>query len=462
MARNDVVVVGAGLAGLSCATRLAEAGASVAVLEGRDRVGGRTEHGRLPDGQPIELGGQWIGPGQTRMYELVDELGLTTVPTYDEGRHVLEIGGDRRTFSGATPPLGGLALTDLAASMARFQRMARDVDPSAPWATPRAQHLDARTFETWLQRHPTRGARMFWRLFARAVFATEPANLSLLHVLTYVRQAGSVETLVDTTGGAQQDRVVGGTARIAELLADRLGDAVRLATPVRAIHRSSAGVEVEVDGGDRIAGRRVVVALPPTLAGRLVYHPALPADRDLLTQRVPMGAVIKLHLVYDRPWWREEGLSGQALADGPVTQVVFDNSPPDGSCGVLLAFVEGTDALHWGSRPAAERHAAVAARLADLIGPEAAHPTAVVERDWTAEPFSRGCYGGHLPTGVLTQLGPALRRPVDTIHWAGTEHATVWTGYLEGAVRSGEATADEVLRALRGGSAITHGGGRVA
>lgn len=451
MATYDVVIVGAGFAGLACATRLTAAGLDVRVLEARDRVGGRTEHGSLPDGQPIELGGQWIGPGQTRMYELVEELGLRTFPTYDEGEHVLEVGGDRRTFSGDTPPLGGLALADLATSLARFQRRADGIDPVRPWHSPRAQHLDASTFESWLRRHPTRGARMFWRLFSRAVFATEAANLSLLHVMTYVRQAGSVPALIDTAGGAQQDRVVGGTARIAEVLADRLEDRVRLGAEVRAVHRANGDVEVELADGERVRGRRLVVALPPALAGRIAYHPALPADRDLLTQRVPMGAVIKLHVVYDRPWWRADGLSGQALADGPVTQVVFDNSPADGSCGVLLAFIEGADALHWGARPAAERHAAVTARLADLIGPAAAHPAAVVERDWAAEPYSRGCYGGHLPPGVLTQLGPALRRPVDRIHWAGTEHATAWAGYLEGAVRSGEEVADQVLAALRAG-----------
>ncbi|WP_052666099.1 flavin monoamine oxidase family protein [Nitriliruptor alkaliphilus] len=448
---NDVVIVGAGVAGLVCAQRLAEAGVGVQVLEARDRVGGRTEHGRLPDGQAIELGGQWIGPGQTRMYALLDELGLTTFPTYDHGEHVLDLGQDRRTYSGDTPPLGGFALADLASSVSRLHRQAQRIDPAAPWTTKHAQHLDARTFETWIARHPTRGARTFWRLLTRAIFATEPANLSLLHVLTYVRQAGSVETLIDTTGGAQQDRVVGGTARIAERLAEGLDPAVRLGAPVRAIHTGDRGVDVELADGDRVRGRRVVVALPPTLAGRIAYHPALPADRDLLTQRVPMGAVIKLHLVYDRPWWREDGLSGQALSDGPVTQVVFDNSPPDGSCGVLLAFIEGADALHWGPRPAEERHAAVAARLAEMIGPAAAHPVAVVERDWTTEPYSRGCYGGHLPPGVWTQLGPALRRPVGRLHWAGTEHATAWTGYLEGAVRSGEETAADVLDALRDG-----------
>jgi monoamine oxidase len=451
--RHDVVVVGAGFAGLSCARRLARRDVDVVVLEARDRVGGRAENGSLPGGQPIELGGQWIGPGQTRMYELVEELGLATFPTYDEGQHVLEFGGRRRTFSGDTPPLGAATLADLGASVARLHRRARGIDPAEPWTARHAQHLDARTFESWVARHPTRGTRAFWRLLTRAVFATEPANLSLLHVLTYVRQAGSVDVLIDTGGGAQQDRVVGGSVLIAERLAAELGAAVRLGTPVTAIRRpDGGGVEVETAQGERVEAAEVVVAVPPTLAGRLHYQPALPAERDQLTQRVPMGAVIKVHVVYDRPWWRDRGWSGQALSDGPVTQVVFDNSPPDGAAGVLLAFIEGVEALRWGARPADERHAAVVRRLTEFFGAEAAHPVTIVERDWAAEPWSRGCYGAHLPPGALTQLGPALRRPVGPIHWAATEHAIAWTGYLEGAVRSGEATADEVLGALRGRS----------
>jgi monoamine oxidase len=449
---HDVVIIGAGLAGLSCARRLVERGLDVVVLEARDRVGGRTENGELPDGQPIELGGQWIGPGQTRMYELVDELGLDTYPTYDEGEHVLEFAGRRHIFSGDTPPLPATTLADLAASIARLHLQLRTVDPVEPWASRRAQHLDARTFESWIARQPTRGARTAWRMFSRAIFATEAANLSLLHVLTYVKQSGSLEGLVRTDGGAQQDRVVGGTARIAERLADQLDGRVHLGRPVEALHRpAGGGVEVRTPDGERLAAPRAVVALPPTLAGRLTYDPALPVERDLLTQRVPMGAVTKAHVVYDRPWWREQGLSGQVISDGPVTQMAFDNSPPDGSCGVLLAFLEGVEAVRWGARPEAERHAAIARRLGELIGPEAAHPVAVVERDWAAEPYSRGCYGGHLPPGVWTQLGPALRRPVGPIHWAGTEHATAWTGYMEGAVRSGEEVADDVLTALRRG-----------
>lgn len=445
----DVVVIGAGLAGLSCATRLVAEGAEVIVLEARERVGGRTEGGQLPDGTPVELGGQWLGPTQHRMHELAAELGLELFPTHVTGDAVYAIGGRRqRKRDGANPPLGVLATADVGAGLLALNRRAGRVDAERPWEAPGAEALDARTFADWIRRRPTPTGRRFWEIATRAVFSAEPADLSLLHVLAYVHGAGSWEQLLDTHGGAQQDRFVGGSHQVAERLAARLGDRVRLGCAVTGLERGPAGVTVATTARERIAADRAVVALPPTLAGRLSYEPALPAARDQLTQRVPMGAVLKVHVQYETPFWREDGLSGTALSDGPDVQVVFDNSPPDGSSGVLLAFVEGRDAVRWGRRPEAELHAAVVRRLAALISPRAAHPVAVVSRDWTAEPFSRGCYGGYLPPGVWTTYGQALREPVGPVHWAGAECGPVWAGYMEGAVRSGEATAERVLADL--------------
>ncbi len=445
----DVVVVGAGLAGLSCASRLVAAGLDVVVLEGRDRVGGRVEGGRTADGVPVELGGQWIGPTQHRVRALAAELGLELFPTHVHGDALYDLRGrQKRTRDGANPPLGPAGLIDVATAVAALHRLARQVDPERPWEARHAARTDDRTFADWLGRRPTPVGRLFWQLFSRAVFSAEPGELSLLHVLFYVRSAGSVEQLMDTGGGAQQDRVVGGSVLLAERLAERLGEQVRLGHVVQRV-LVDGGVTVRCADGLEVRADRAVLTLPPTLAGRLTYDPPLPAPRDQLTQRVPMGAVLKLHVVYDRPFWRDAGLSGTALSDGELVQVVFDNSPPDASCGVLLAFVEGADAVRWGPRSAAERHAAVVARLVELFGPEAARPREVVERDWTAEPLSRGCYGGYLPPGVWTSYGEHLRAPIGPLHWAGAELATMWAGYMEGALRSGEQVADEVASALR-------------
>jgi monoamine oxidase len=451
----EVIVIGAGLAGLVTARELVAAGREVVVLEARDRVGGRTEHGELADGTPVELGGQWIGPGQDRMGELLSELGLESFPAYNEGEVLLLLGGRHvrmASHRGAIPPLSPFVIADLAQAQWRFDRLARQVPLEAPWEGPRARVHDARTFESWIRSNVhTRTGRAYFRLVAEAVFAAEPRDLSLLHALFYVHAGVDLDTLVNTDRGAQERRIVGGSARIAEELARGLQDRVRLRAPVRRVVQGAAaggGVEVAVDGGQRLRARRVVVTLPPTLAGRLVYEPALPASRDQLTQRVPAGSVTKLFAAYDEPFWRDDGLTGTSIGDvGPV-KLTFDNSPPDGRRGVLLGFAEGDDARRLSRLPAAARRELTLACFVRAFGPRAAEPVEFLERDWSAEEYTRGCYGAHFAPGVWTAYGPALREPVGAIHWAGAETATDWAGYMEGAVRSADRVAAEVLASL--------------
>jgi monoamine oxidase len=271
--------------------------------------------------------------------------------------------------------------------------------------------------------------------------------VSFLHFLFYVASAGNLDLLLDTDGGAQQDRFVEGAGGLAATVGATLGDRLVLSAPVRRIDWTPDAARVHADGVE-VRAQRVIVAVPPTLAGRLWYDPPLPGYRDQLTQRVPMGAVIKCFAVYDEPFWRAEGLSGQATSiTGPV-KLTFDNSPPDGSPGVLLGFLEGRRARELGRLPADERRTAVIDCFARLFGPRAARPDHYVERLWAEEEWSRGCYGCHLPTGAWTNYGPALREPIGTLHWASAETATVWNGYMDGAVRSGEHAAREALDRL--------------
>ena len=449
----DVVVIGAGLAGLTAAHRLTTAGASVVVVEARGRVGGRVLTTQLDD-LTVDLGGTWVGPGQDRIAALLDELGVSTFPTHDHGDDLLVLrrhGGRvmRRRAAGRVPPLAAPAVLDLVRVQTALDRMARQVPLDRPWTAPRARSRDAQTLESWLQRNAlTRDARRLVRLLlAQAVLTTEAENVSLLHVLFYLHAGGGFETLMSTTGGAQQDRIVGGALQVPLRLAGALGDRVRLDWPVRSVRARDDGVEVGGDAGT-VTARRAIVAVPPTLAGRLHYEPALPAARDQLTQRVPHGATIKAVARYDRPFWRDDGLSGQALTDRGDVLFTFDVSPADGSVGALVAFVQGTTAVRLGAAPAAQRRAAVLADLAALYGPQAAEPDGYVEQDWQAEQYTRGCYGGHAPPGALTQYGHALRRPIGPLHWAGTETAERGNGYMDGAVASGERAAREVLAAL--------------
>lgn len=452
MARHETVVVGAGLAGLSAARRLVADGHDVVVVEARERVGGRVEHGRVDDDTVVELGGQWIGPTQDHVRSLVGELGLETFPTFNRGDDILEMGGERRLArSGpdALPPLGRLATADLAQAMVRFERLASRVPLDAPWEAPRARRLDARTLESWIAANlATATARHLFRLSAEAVFATQPSDLSLLHALFYAHSGTSWTTLLGVEGGAQHERIVGGSARIAEGMAAGLGDRIVLGEPVRRIETAPDQVRVITRGGRELEGRRAIVALPPTLAGRLEYAPPLPALRDQLTQRVPAGSVIKLHAVYDEPFWRDAGLTGQAVSDRGPVKLTFDNSPPSGRPGVLMGFAEGEDARRMHRLSPDERRRVTLEVFARHFGARARDARQYLERDWMAEEFTRGCYGGHLTPGVWTGYGSQLRRPCGPIHWAGAETATRWNGYMDGAVRSGRRAADEVLAAL--------------
>jgi monoamine oxidase len=443
----DVVVVGAGLAGLAAARALEAAGSQVVVLEARDRVGGRVLNHELGNGEVVESGGEWIGPGQLRVNKLVAELGLETFPTYDEGEHLLDLRGRVKRYTGEIPPLPKAALVDLGQSQFRFDRLAKRVPLEAPWAAERAGRWDEETFATWVRRNTrTTAARFFWEVFSEAVFAAEPQDLSLLYALTYTHSGGGVNSLIGVRNAAQQDRVVGGTQLIAQRLAESLAGGVNLNAPVRRIAQNDAGVTVQSDGFD-VQARRVIVSIPPVLAGRISYDPVLPARRDQLLQKMPAGSVIKINVIYDEPFWRAEGLSGQSAGDRLPIKFTFDNSPPSGSPGVLVCFLEGAQARVFGRIDAEGRRRAVLASLAGYFGKRAGKPVAVVEQDWSAEEWTRGCYGAHMAPGVMTQFGPVLRDPVGRIHWAGTETASVWSGYMDGALTSGERAAAEVLAA---------------
>jgi monoamine oxidase len=445
----DVLVIGAGLAGLVAARDLIAAGRSVQVLEARDRVGGRVVSYPIGDGKIVEMGGEYAGPGQDRLLALAAQVGVPTFRTFDDGAKVLHIRGKRGTYAGAIPRLGPLVLADVARAQARLDSLARRVPTRAPWTAPRAAAWDGQTFETWLRRNAvTSGGRALLGLAAQAVLACEPADISLLHVLFYAHSGGSFQRLITTTGGAQQDRFVGGSQLIAERVAAGLGDGVlRLASPVRQITAVADLVTAVTDTGE-FTGRRIIVSAPPALAGRIDYRPALPLRRQQLTQRAPMGSVIKCQAIYDEPFWRAAGLSGQATGDGEGADVVFDNSPPDGSPGILLGFVAGDEARRLGGVTARQRRQAVIDSFVRYFGPMAAHPADYAELDWQREEWSGGCYGTLFGPSVWTRYGPALREPAGRVHWAGTETAATWCGYMDGAVRSGERAAAEVLALL--------------
>jgi monoamine oxidase len=446
----DVAIVGAGFAGLAAARALQAAGASAVVLEARDRVGGRVLNEPIGDGVVVEVGGQWIGPTQTRIAELAAELGLETFATNVEGSNVIEWRGRLRRYPGTIPRINPLVLVDVLRAQRKLNRMAAQVPLDRPWTAPKAAEWDGQTGATWFKRNLlTRGGRDLLQIGTEVVWAAQPEDVSLLDVLFYIHSAGRLELLLDTAGGAQQDRFVGGSQLVAIRLAEQLGPGVVIhEAPVRRIEQSPDGVTLRADGDVAVRARQAVVAIAPPLAGRIVYDPPLSGYRDQLTQRMPLGTVAKCMAIYDEPFWRADGLTGQGLSDTGPVKTTFDNSPPGGSPGVLLGFLEGRQARDLGRVSAQERRAAVIDCFTRLFGPRAARPSGYVERLWAEEEFSRGCYGGNLPTGAWTAYGEALRAPIGPIHWAGSEVAEVWSGYMEGALRSGEAAAAAALSTM--------------
>lgn len=444
----DVAIVGAGLSGLRAARELADAGRSVVVLEARERVGGRVRSQTLGDGVTVDVGGQWIGDDHERARALAADLGLETFAQYGGGKNLVDVAGTRRLYRGSIPRLGPRVLLDMFLARRRLAKLVKGVSAERPWAAERAAELDGKTLADWIEEDiRTPMARQLIGLAGRTIWGAGPEEISLLHALFYVNSAGSFDKLIDTEGGAQQDLLQGGAQMLALGMAESLGERVLLGAPVRRVEGSGEGVRVLADGIEAEA-ERAIVAVPPALAARIEFDPILPPTRREMGERLRPGRMTKCLALYETPFWREAGFSGEAVTDaGPVT-LTFDSSPRDGSAGVLLGFVGGPDAGEMAEMDADEQRAAVLACFARLFGPRATAPIDFVAQAWNEEEWSLGGPTSNFGPGGWTAAGSALREPVGRVHWAGTETATVWSGYMEGALQAGDRAAAEVLAAF--------------
>ena len=452
---RDVVIVGAGAAGLTAANELRKAGLSVAVLEARDRVGGRLWTDVI-DGAMLEIGGQWVSPDQDALIDTLAELGLETYERYREGDSVyIDESGGLTRFTGEifpVPPATEKAMVEL---IDKLDALVAQMDPDRPWEHPDAEALDRVSFEAWLaEQTDDQEARDNIALFIAGAMLTKPPHaFSTLQALLMAASAGSFSHLVDADFILDK-RVVGGLQQVPLLLAERLGDDVFLGQAVRTLEwadpsTGSGGGVTAIADGVTVRARFAVVALAPNLYSRIAFVPALPRLQHQMHQHISMGFVIKVHAVYDRPFWREQGLSGTAFSPYELSHEAYDNTNHGDERGTLVGFVSDRNADDVFRLPADERRERILESLSHYYGPEAKNPLVYYESDWGSEEWTRGAYAASFDLGGLHRYGADLRDPVGPIHFACSDLAGAGYQHVDGAIRMGRLTAAHIIEEAR-------------
>lgn len=453
----DVVVIGAGMSGLAAARALQAAGKSVLVLEARERVGGRVFSIKTRGGRVLDGGAEFIGPTQDRMIALAQEFDVERVKTFNTGQNVYYRAGQRSTFD-ADGLLGAIpldvGLPEVAIAQENINSMAANFPVGRPWEFNRARELDTQTFAQWIIANSiTESARFLLGLACSATLSARPHEVSMLYMLNYIaaagneQNAGTVDRLINVRDGAQEELFAGGAQQIPDAMAKALGDRVVLGAPVRTVTQTGDGVTVTADG-ITVNARKAIVAMSPAMLPTIDFSPALPANKMQLNQHYAMGSIAKVMMVYPTAFWKEAGLTGQATSDQGPIDVTYDNSPEDGSVGILMGFISASEMRRLDNASPEQIESEAIDCFVRYFGEAARHPVDFGYMRWDGEEYSRGGPVATTRPGALTDLGRALREPVGAVHWAGTETADYWTGYMDGAVRSGERAAREILDAL--------------
>jgi monoamine oxidase len=442
----DIIIIGAGYAGLAAARQLKRAGKKILVIEARDRVGGRIHTQTLDDGNYIDLGGQWIGPTQYRMYALAGEYGIETFSTYDKGKSTLYANEKTKLYRGIIPPLPLFALLSLDAAIKKINKLSKHINLDKPWLSPNAAAYDQISLADWMARQmKNEKARQLFTVAADAIFATDASTISFLHALFYTKSGKDFDTLMNIKKGAQQDRIKGGAQSIANKIAHELTECIQLNTEAKYINQLADSVEIS--GEDFIfSAKKLILAVPPAVANKITFAQPLPDKKRQFLQDNFMGTVFKCYAIYKEPFWRKENRNGLCAAPGQPVSVTFDNSPADGNKGILMGFSLAGKAKELLLLTEEQRKKVVLDCFSKYFGKAAGVPEFYMDKSFTEEAFSLGCYAGMMPLNAWTTIEDGARMVTGNIHWAGTETATNWNGYMEGAVLSGERAASEVLR----------------
>jgi putrescine oxidase len=459
---RDVVIIGAGPTGLNAARDLKAAGLTVAVLEARDRVGGRTWTSTI-DGAMLEIGGQWISPDQTALKDLLGELGLETFSRYREGKSVyVAPDGTRSLYAGEMFPVSERTEAEMRRLIGILDELAAEIGAEEPWAHPRARELDTVSLHHWMrQLSDDEEACGNIGHFLAGGMLTKPAHsFSALQAVLMAASAGSFSNLVDEDLLLDQ-RVVGGMQLVSETIAAALGDDVVLDSPVRTLRWDGDGVTAVSDRAT-VNARYAIMAVPPNLYSRVSFEPPLPRRQHQMHQHQSLGLVIKVHAVYETPFWREEGLSGTCFSPDLVVQEIYDNTNHEDPRGTLVAFVPDEKADAMFALDAGERRRAILAAMAESLGPKTLEPVVYYESDWASEEWTRGAFAASYDLGGLHRYGADQLTPVGPIHWASSDLAAEGYQHVDGAVRMGRATAARILARDAAGTEAADAAGKEA
>ena len=445
--RVDTAVIGAGFSGLAAGLRLAESKLEFAILEARDRVGGRSVTD-LRGAIPVEGGGQFVGPAQPHVHAWIKRFGKRVYEVYDQGDWLLDLGGGWSRQSGTWPQLPRDEASELEQVLTALDDLAEQVPVDDPWNAPHAAEWDLATLEDWIRNNvQSPRVREFVRVSTEVLLAADWSVASLLHCLFLVKALGGVESAIWT---AQAQRVEGGTHALAEAAGNELGDRVFLNSVVERIIHDDELTVVELRGGRRVEARNAIVAISPVLASRISFAPALPEPKANALAGMPNGDVVKSVAIYEEPFWRSDGLSGTALSVGNATSWIYDNCWEDGRYGLLVGFALGSSSRKLRDLNPADRREATLSDFSSAFGPRALQITDFVDYAWQDEEFSAGCYSGYAPPGYWTGVGRQIPAPVGRLFWAGTESPGTWMSTLDGAIAAGRRAADQAVASMSG------------
>lgn len=444
---QEVIIIGAGFSGIAAARKLHQANIPFLVLEARDRLGGRVYTKQLSEDLYLDFGGQWIGPGQERMYQLCHEYGVEYFETYDLGFNILDLNSKAKKFRGLIPKLDVFSLINLDYVLKKLDKLAKSIPLESPWKHPKALKFDSISLAGFLESNcKTASSKKLVTLALETVFASELNEISLLHALFYFKSGRDLNTLINIKNGAQQHRIVGGMQSLIEKMAEPFKKNILFNKAVKKIIHKNENIIIMGDGFE-LNCKKIIMAIPPPLAAKLDFEPSLPVEKRQILDRIAMGQVGKCFMVYKKPFWREENFSGQAFADeNSPFQAIFDCSPKDANYGIIMGFTIAKRAREFFSKSKEQRKVLMKTKLTEYFGQGASEPVLYEDFTMTDEAFIRGCYAGLYPTGAWTGFQDAYSSPVGNIHWAGTEASSDWFGYIEGAVRAGEKAAEQISK----------------